>query len=322
MALGYLFGGGVGTEPHGLELYQAYPAMRELYAEIAGWTGLTPGQLLDEELPKGREERQSAGTVRETALAVAVHDILAGHGLRPAVLGGLSLGAMTAGSLAGAVDRRALFEMLAHTRHAPEPSAGDPEEGMALAFVPAGLDTAPYGGDGRPGVHRAGDFGPTADGAARILMLSGERSALDALAAEVPQGTLVPLPDRTIAVHSPLRAPFRAFLAPYLDAMEFADPRLPLVSCLDRRTLTTGAGVRDLFHRNATDPISLVDVYTGMAEQGVRLGLVIGGSIPDGILRFPFPVVHVDRPEHVEQVLTSVYELGIDVPAADPRAER
>ncbi|MFJ1706348.1 ACP S-malonyltransferase [Kitasatospora sp. NPDC088346] len=316
MALGYLFGGGVGTEPHGLELYRAYPVMRDLYAQIARWTGLTPGQLLDEELPKGREERQSAGTVRETALAVAVHDILAGHGLRPAVLGGLSLGAMTAGSLAGAVDRRALFEMLAHTRLAPEQADGDPEQGMALAFVPAGADTALYG-EGRPGVHRAGDFGPTADGAARILMLSGERAALDELVAEVPPGTLVPLPDRTIAVHSPLRAPFRAFLAPYLEAMEFTDPRLPLVSCLDRRTLTTGAGVRDLFDRNATDPISLVDVYTGMKEEGVRLGLVIGGSIPDGILRFPFPVVHVDRPEHVEQVLTSVYELGIDVPEAE-----
>ncbi|MER8186038.1 ACP S-malonyltransferase [Kitasatospora sp. NPDC094015] len=318
MALGYLFGGGVGTEPHGLELYQAYPVMRDLYAEVAGWTGLTEGRLLDEPLPEAPEERQAVGTVRETVLALAVHDVLAEHGLRPSVLGGLSLGAMTASCLAGSLGRRELFDMLLHARHAPELPAEEPRQGLALAFVPAGADESAYGVKGRPGVHLAGDFGSTVDGSVHLLMLSGELAALQELATEVPPGTVVPLPDRPIAVHSPLREPFRAFMAPYLDAMDFADPELPLLSCLERRRLTTGAEVRDLFHRNATEPISLVDVCAGMAEQGVRLGVVLGGSIPDGILDFPFPVVHVDRPEHIEQALAAVFELGIDASGGQP----
>ncbi|MET9397060.1 ACP S-malonyltransferase [Kitasatospora sp. NPDC002965] len=312
MALGYLFGGGVGTEPHGIELYQAYPVMRDLYARIAEWSGLTTGQLLDEELPKEVEERQSVGSIREAALALAVHDILAEHDLHPAVLGGLSLGAMTASALSGALERRALIEMLAHSRAVTPPPADAPAQGMALAFVPAGTEITALTGD-RPGVHLSGDFGPTADGAAAIMMLSGDREALEALAAGLPPGLVTPLPDRPIAAHSPLRGYFRTFMAPYIDAMSFEAPGLPLASCLDRKLLVTGEDVRDLFHRNATDPISVVDVYTGMKEQGVRLGLVMGGSIPDGILRFPFPVVHVDRPEHVEQVLTTVYELGIEI---------
>ncbi|WP_217180055.1 ACP S-malonyltransferase [Streptomyces sp. AC495_CC817] len=320
MALGFLFGGGVGTEVHGLEMYAAHPVMRDLYEQVSEWTGLTVGQILEEELPEPQEERQSAGTIRETALALGIHDVLAEQGLSPAVLGGLSLGAMTASCLAGSIGRRELFEMLAHARHTPELSAEEPEQGLALAFAPAEGDlAAAYRGEGRAGVHLSGDFGPTADGAMRILMLSGERKALAALAAGLPPGTVAPLPDRPIAVHSPLRGHFREFMAPYIDAMPFKTPELPLVSCLERKTLTTAEDVRDLFDRNPTDPISLVDVCAEMKDQGVRLGLIMGGSIPDGILRFPFPVVHVDKPEHIQQVLTSVYEFGIDLSPAPAR---
>ncbi|WP_405812828.1 ACP S-malonyltransferase [Streptomyces sp. NBC_01390] len=320
MALGFLFGGGVGTEVHGLEMYRTHSVMRDLYEQVSAWTGMTVGQILEEELPEPQEERQSAGTVRETALALGIHDVLAEQGLRPAVLGGLSLGAMTASCLAGAIGRRELFEMLAHARHTPELPPEEPEQGLTLAFSPAEGDLASaYRGEGRPGVYLSGDFGPTADGAMRILMLSGERAALDALAADLPPGTVVPLPGRPIAVHSPLRGHFREFMAPYIDAMPFKAPEMPLVSCLERGTLTTAEEVRDLFDRNSTDPISLVDVCAEMKDQGVRLGLIMGGSIPDGILRFPFPVVHVDKPEHIQQVLNSVYEFGIDLSPAQAR---
>jgi [acyl-carrier-protein] S-malonyltransferase len=315
MALGYLFGGGVGNEPHGVELYQAYPTVQRMYEEISEWTGLTAGQILNEDLPEPPEERQSAGTIREVAHALAVHDVLVEHGLRPSVVGGLSLGGMTASCLAGAVTRKDLFEMLAHTRHTPEPPPGAPEQGLALAFVPNGVDIAPYRGEGRTGVYMAGEFGLTADGTMRLFMLSGERKSLSRLTADVPEGTVIPLPGRPMAIHSPLRQHFRTFMAPYIDAMPFAAPEMPLLSCLDRKVLTTADDVRDLFHRNPTDSISLVHVCEGMKDQGVRLGVVIGGSIPDGVLRFPFPVVHVDRPEHIEQALTSVYELGIDLSA-------
>ncbi|QMU70740.1 ACP S-malonyltransferase [Streptacidiphilus sp. P02-A3a] len=327
MSLGYLFGGGVGTEPHGLELYRAFPVVRQWYAEVSAWTGLTVGQILEEELPTAQEERQSVGTVREAALAVAVHDALAQYDLRPAAIGGLSLGAMAASCLAGAVDRRELFEMLAHARHTPEPGPDEPEQGIAIAFAPAsageaqgaGAGTVDHPGQGVPGVYLAGDFGPTADGSQRLLMLAGRADALARLAADVPPGSVVPLPGRTIAVHSPLRRPFREFMAPRIDSMTFADPLLPLLSCLEPKVLTSADDVRDLFQRNSTDPISLVDVYTGMQQQGVELGLVMGPSIPEGILAFPFPVVHVDQPEHIQQALSTAYDLGIDLTGSRAR---
>ncbi|MFJ1792962.1 ACP S-malonyltransferase [Kitasatospora griseola] len=316
MSLGYLFGGGVGTEPHGLELYRTYEVVQRWYEQVSAWTGLTVGQILEEDLPTAQEERQSVGTVREAALAIGVHDVLASFNLRPAAIGGLSLGAMTASCLAGSLGRRELFEMLAGSRDTPEPPADDPRQGIAIAFGSLADGAPAHPGENVPGVYLAGDFGPTVDGTKRIMMLAGHADALGALAAEVPPGTVVPLPGRTIAVHTPLRRPYRDFMAPRIDAIPFSDPDIPLLSCLESKVLRTGADVRDLFQRNSTDPISLVDVYTGMKEQGVQLGLVMGPSIPEGILAFPFPVVHIERPEHVEQALTTAYELGIDLSGA------
>jgi [acyl-carrier-protein] S-malonyltransferase len=317
MALGYLFGGGgVGNEPRGVELYEAFPTVQKMYAEVADWTGLTVQQILTEDLPEPHEKRQSVGTVREAVHALAVYDVLLEHGLRPSVVGGLSLGGMTASCLAGALTRQALFEMLAHTGDTPELPSGEAAQGLALAFVASGVDPAPYRGEGRPGVYVAGEFGPTADGAMELLMLSGEQEALNQLAADVAEGTVAPLPDRPMAVHSPLRTHFRTFMTPYIDAMPFQAPQLPLVSSLERKVLVTADDVRDMFDRNSVDPISLVHVYEGMKAEGVRLSLVMGGTIPDGVLKFPFPVVHVDGPKDIEQALTTVFELGIDVPSA------
>ncbi|MFF2625405.1 ACP S-malonyltransferase [Kitasatospora griseola] len=316
MSLGYLFGGGVGTEPHGLELYRTYEVVQGWYEQVSAWTGLTVGQILEEDLPTAQEERQSVGTVREAALAIGVHDVLASFNLRPAAIGGLSLGAMTASCLAGSLGRRELFEMLAGSRDTPEPPADDPQQGIAIAFGSLADGTPAHPGENVPGVYLAGDFGPTVDGTKRIMMLAGHAEALGALAAEAPPGTVVPLPGRTIAVHTPLRRPYRDFMAPRIDAIPFSAPELPLLSCLESKVLRTADDVRDLFQRNSTDPISLVDVYTGMKEQGVQLGLVMGPSIPEGILAFPFPVVHIERPEHVEQALTTAYELGIDLTGA------
>ncbi|WP_405182251.1 hypothetical protein OG225_15030 [Nocardia sp. NBC_01377] len=320
MTLGYLFGGGVGSEPRGVDLHRAYTGVRNLYRQVAEWTGLTVGQILNDDLPEAPEARQSVATIRESVHAVAVHDVLAEKGLRPAALGGLSLGGMSAACLAGSISRRALFEMLAHARDTPNQPSGTPEQGLALAFEPIGDDTGRYRGEGCPGVYLAGQFGPTTDGTTRILMLSGERAALDRVGAELPEGTVIPLPGRSMAIHSPLRGGFRTFMAGYINAMPFTDPELPLISCLDRKVLMTGADVRDTFHRNPTTPVSLPYIYEAMKDEGVRLGLIMGGSIPDGVLRFPFPVVHVDRPEHIEQALTTVFELGIDVFA--PRVTR
>ncbi len=314
MTIGYILGGGISHDPGaGSELYDAFDVMRALYADISGWTGLTPARIRTEELPEDTETRQSIGAIRQAALALGIHDILAEQGIRPGAVGGLSLGAMSSSCLAGSIDREAFFGLLWQTRHTPPPAPDAPAQGLALAFVPIGEDTETYHEPARPGVYLAGDFGTAFDGTKAMLMLAGHRDALEVLSTQVPPGTVVILPGVTTAVHSPLRQAANDFLAPYVEAVEFRAPTIPLASCLEDKALTTGEQVRDLFLRNAVTPISMVHLISGLALSGTRLGVVLGPAVPEGVIAFPFPVVHVEKPEHLADLSSAIYDLGIDL---------
>jgi [acyl-carrier-protein] S-malonyltransferase len=317
MTLGYFLGGGFTLDPDaGKELYEQFPVMRATYEDVSRWTGLTVAAIRSEELPSTPEKRQSAGTIRQAALTFGVADILADAGIRPTAIGGLSLGAMMSSCLAGAVDRRTFFELLAHTRNTPELPSGSPPQGVALAFLPVDAEEQEYYAPRRAGIYRACDFGLGFGNSRRTLVLAGYRSALDELAAQAPADTITVLKSVTIASHSPLRRHARDFMAPYLATIDFRDPVITLCSCLEPATLTTADQVRDLFERNPTTPVSIVHLVSELKRNGTRLGVVIGPAIPEGILSFPFPVVHVEKPEHVDDLATAVYELGIDLPAS------
>ncbi|HEX6344391.1 hypothetical protein [Umezawaea sp.] len=313
MTLGYLLGGGVGAVPQGTELYDAFPGVQRTYDEVSGLTGVPVERMLAGELPDELRERRTIGMVREAALALAVHDQLAASGIRPGAIGGLSLGAMTASCLAGAVDRPAFLDVLLRSGAHEEPSGG-PEEGLAIAAVPGpdGADELTVDGE----VYRAGYFGRTADGAQGIYLLAGHLDALHRVAGERPAGQVTVLPGRAVAVHTPLRNHLRDALAPHVAGMAFTAPDVPLYSCFDEKRLTTAEDVRDVFLRNAVDPIDLTQVTRAMHAGGVELGVVVGGSIPEGLLSFPFPVVHVQRPEDVEKLLLTSYELGVELGTA------
>ncbi|MDH6142624.1 MULTISPECIES: malonyl transferase [Kitasatospora] len=317
MTLAYILGGGISpASESGVELYEQYPVVRECYAELSGYTGLTASQILTEPLPEEPGPRRSVGAVRQAALALGIADLLADLDVRPGAVGGLSLGGMVSSCLAGSIERRELARYLMHTGDAPQVDPDAPAEGIAIAFVPTDRDPAAYHEPAVADVYLASDFGPSMDGGARMLMLSGLRAALEKVAAEAPQGTVAVLDQYQIALHTPLRRAAGDFLEPWITAMPLRDPALPLSSCLEQRTLVTAEEVRDLFLRNTTDPVHLPLVYAEMKRQGVRLGLVLGPSIPSGIVDFPFPVVHIETPEHVGQALSAIYELGIEIPPA------
>ncbi|WNV86355.1 hypothetical protein [Umezawaea sp. Da 62-37] len=312
MTLGYLLGGGVGAVPHGSELYDAFPGVRSTYEEVSDLTGIPVERMLSGDLPEELRERRTVGMVREAAMALAVHDQLALSGVRPGAIGGLSLGAMTASCLAGAVDRPAFLDVLVRSGAHDEPMGG-PEEGLAIAAVPSAAEADDLTVTGE--VYRAGYFGRTADDSQGIYLLAGHLAALHRLAGDRPTGQVTVLPGRAVAVHTPLRGHLRDALAPHIAGMAFTAPRIPLYSCFDDKRLMTAEDVRDVFLRNPVDPIDLTQVTRAMHADGVELGVVVGGSIPEGLLSFPFPVVHVQRPEDVEKLLLTSYELGVELPA-------
>jgi [acyl-carrier-protein] S-malonyltransferase len=60
-----------------------------------------------------------------------------------------------------------------------------------------------------------------------------------------------------------------------------------------------------------TESVSLPLVFAQMRDAGTSLGIVLGPSIPAGVLSYPFPVVHIATPADVTAALSTAYEFGI-----------
>lgn len=314
MALASLFGTNLFQyEPDGvIEFYEACPEVREVFAQAAAWTGLDERELLrqDGEYPDTMRRLQVV-SVGLAAAQLGIQDVLTARGLRPAVVGGLSLGGLVSSAVAGAISRRDLMNMLLRGEH--QAVSGGPEEGLASAYLTPGTDPGEFLA-GRDGVFLSSDFGHDATGRVRIVMLAGHRVALEKLAAEEPGGMITVTPDADVAVHTPLRAEQREQSRAYVDTLEFTDPVLPLCSCLEQKTLTTAAEVHDLFVDNVVEPISLVHVNNELARHGTQLALVVGPSPVMNALRYPFPTVFVDRPAAVPRAIAAIFENGVPLP--------
>lgn len=321
VTLTYVFGGGMNDQPGmGAQWYDAYPVVRRWYDRIEEWTGLSADQIIHERPPATeRGFRQGVGTIRQAAMAIGVADVLAELGIYPAVVGGLSLGSMVAACLSGAIDRRSFIDLLARTRQAPPLPADAPAQGVAVVTQPWHDDSDLDRWSGLDGAYLAVDLGPIGDGHRHMIVLSGYREALERIRDAATDEVRVHIPEeRTIAFHSPLQRQIVEFLEPVVAAVDFEAPRIPLCSCLEPRTLSTAGEVRDMFLRNPVQGVSVRHLRAGMARHGTRLGLVLGPSQFDRIVRSPFPVVHVETPEHIAEAVSAIYELGVELPTGVP----
>ncbi|MFC4533183.1 ACP S-malonyltransferase [Sphaerisporangium dianthi] len=322
MALAYIVDGGLNDQPGtGADLYERFPAVRDLYARVHEWTGLSVGRLLAWELPAQQEFRQ-VGAIRQAAVVLGLCDVLAEHGVRPDVVGGLSLGGRISACIAGSLSRQGLFELLARLRHAPPPPG--PAQGVAALVVPAEADLADLlrGEDlvngGR--LYVAAELGVVGGGRDRMLLLAGYRAALDELAARLPKGTVRIPKDVVAAYHSPLSQYLVDFLDPALTATPFRDPAIPLCSCMTPRPLTTAEQVREEFRLNPVARVSLPQVFAGLEAHEVELALLLGPAQVDLFLESPnVQVVHVESPEHLPEALTAIHDFGVQLSAGGAR---
>lgn len=87
--------------------------------------------------------------------------------------------------------------------------------------------------------------------------------------------------------HSPLMAPAREGLTPLLTATEFRDPRVPVVTNVDARPVTTGAAAREALVRQVDSAVRWTESISWMAgEGGVEAFAEIGaGKVLTGLNR-------------------------------------
>jgi len=329
VGLTYILGtAGISIEPAGSAFYEQHDVMRNWCAQVQQWTGLEMPALLNEDftaslMPGGpgaprepadlsvRPEFLYRGEVRQAALTLGIADVLAEQGIYPDLLVGTSLGGMIAACLAGSWERETLFKLLGSMTAFPLAPAGEPARGMAFGVVPADADIDWYCGDGRPNVYLTGDA--SMDGN-RVVMFSGYLKDLEDLAAEAPPGQIHTVIGAMGGLHSPLQQFARDLLEPLVNEIDFRDPQIRLLSALGGAELKTGKEVRaDIIDNVVNSSSSVADLVAAIEKYDTAIALTVGASLPLGPPPSPFPVLQAVVPRDLGQIMTMVYDLGIEV---------
>nr|HRC88242.1 malonyl CoA-acyl carrier protein transacylase [Thermoanaerobaculia bacterium] len=108
--------------------------------------------------------------------------------------------------------------------------------------------------------------------------------------------------------HCALMRPAREALAPLLAAAQMADPRVPVITNVDARPVTTAAAARDALVRQVDGPVRWVESVEWMAREGgagrfVELGpakvlSALIRRIVEGV-----EAVTLERPEQLDEIL-------------------
>ena len=142
------------------------------------------------------------------------------------------------------------------------------------------------------------------------IVLAGHRSAVERatrLATERGARRAMMLPV-SAPFHSPLMKPAREGLEPYLDAVEFLDPEVPVVCNIDAAPVSGGDAARDALKRQVDGPVRWVDSIAWMAQQGrIDLFVEVGpGTVLTGLIRRIAPAtkaVSLDQASGLEKLL-------------------
>ena len=270
----------------GRDLVEAFPAARQVFAEVDERLGMALSRLCFE----GPEETLRLTEFAQPAIlaaSVAAYRVLRDAGLAPAAVAGPSLGEwsalVAAGTLeladaaAGVRERgRLMQEAVPAGEGAMAAVIGlEGEAVAALCAEAAGTDVlVPANLNGGGQVVVAGH----AAAVARLMELaSAQKARVQALEVSAP-------------FHCPLMAPAAEGLARHLRAVTFRDPALPVLTSVEARRVRDAADAHELLVRQVTAPVRWEETMRALATTGAGLALEVGpGRVLCGLLRRSVP---------------------------------
>ncbi len=242
-------------------------------------------------------------------VSVALHRVLEGRGLIPGWVAGHSLGEYSAQVSSGVLDV-ATAARLVHNRGRYMQEAV-PDGAGAMAAV-LGLDNdvvadlcTRFGGDEIAEVANLNAPGQ--------VVVAGDTQAVKQLvdAAKEAGARRAILLNVSAPFHCSLMQPAAERLAADLAAVEFADPRFPVVCNVDATPVTTGEAAREALERQVTSPVRWSETLEFLAAQGVEVFVEVGpGRVLTGLVKRTLgrgvEIYAVDEIEEVDAVVAAL----------------
>ena len=270
----------------GRDVHAASPAAREVFERADEALGFPLSRLCFEgpEAELRRTEiQQPAILATSVALLRALEDE-AGGKLRPACVGGHSLGEYTALVASGALGFEEAVRLVALRGRLMQEAVPEGRGSMAAVL---GL-SAPVVEEvcERAREETGGVVTPAGYNAPEQTSIAGHREAVERareLALEAGARRCVAL-DVSAPFHCPLMAPAAEKLDAELAAASFADPDPPVVANVDARPNRRADRIRELLRRQVTEPVRFVEMIRTLRELGVTHVLEVGpGRVLSGL---------------------------------------
>ncbi len=263
----------------------AFPAAAAVFAEADDVLQLPLAKLCWE---GPAEELQLTANQQPAILTVSVAmlRVLEMHGIQPVLVAGHSLGEYSALVAAHVLDLADALRLVRRRGELMQEAVPVGEGAMAAVLGLPAAEVAAVAAE----VSIATEVCAVANyNSPEQTVIAGHRSAVERAVPLLQQrgarrALLLPV---SAPFHSPLMRPAREGLAPLLRATDFRDPRVPVVSNVDARPVTTGEAAREALVRQIDSPVRWVESVEWMSgEGGVTRFLEVGpGNVLCGLVK-------------------------------------
>jgi len=301
MKLGFLYAGQGSQHPGmGADLYEAYPAFREVFAAAREVLNFDLKETCFQD-PQGVLNQTRYTQPCMAAFAAGLTAVLRERGIVPAAAAGLSLGEYSALHAAGVFDAVTAVRLTAFRGRVMEEAAAGLETAMTAVL---GLEREPL----EAVCAEASVLGTVVIANFNCpgqMVVGGERAAVEKAAALAKErGARRCLPLKVSGpFHTPLMAPAGEALAEYFKAVPLREPRIPvLFNCLGREK-PPEASIPDLLVRQVQSSVYMEQCIRRMAALGLDAIVEIGpGKVLSGFVKKTVPGFPVHAVETVRDV--------------------